>query len=169
MIRDTFFLTFQGPSFTVLPQALRFWVGIFNPQAFFTLHSFPTFLTQRTFIKASVGASKSFLKFAELHADPQNSDPAHMFVWFTAIHNLVNRKNLFFNRTKYYHELLVVKSIVHLLLIRFELFSLVKSICKGIKNTLNKACTAYNPFDETTYQGYFEKATTRKAAKHHIK
>ena len=27
-----------------LPRALRFWVGIFYPQAFFTLCSFPTFL-----------------------------------------------------------------------------------------------------------------------------
>ena len=63
----------------------------------------------------------------------------------------------------------MVKSIVYLLLIRFELFSLVKSKCKGIKNTLNKVCTAYNRFDETTYQGYFEKAATREAAKRHIK
>ena len=63
----------------------------------------------------------------------------------------------------------MVKSIVYLLLTSFELFSLVKSICKGYKNTLNKACTAYNRFDETTHQGYFEKAATRKAAKRHIK
>ena len=37
------FFHFPGPSFTVLPCALRFWVGIFYPQAFFTLCSFPHF------------------------------------------------------------------------------------------------------------------------------
>ena len=30
-------------SITALPQALRFWAGVFDSQAFFTLHSFPTF------------------------------------------------------------------------------------------------------------------------------
>ena len=37
-IRDTFILTFLGFSF--LPRVLRFWVSIFYPRAFFTLHSF---------------------------------------------------------------------------------------------------------------------------------
>ena len=72
-----------------LPRALRFWVGIFYPQAFFTLCSFPTFLVQPAFIKASLGAGSYSLKFAGLHTDPQNTDPAHLFVWFTVIHNLL--------------------------------------------------------------------------------
>ena len=42
-IHNTFISTFPGPSFTVLPRALWFWKGIFYPQAFFTLHSFPHF------------------------------------------------------------------------------------------------------------------------------
>ena len=29
-----------------------------------------------------------FLKFAGLHTDPRNTDPAPLFVWFTVIHNL---------------------------------------------------------------------------------
>ena len=33
-------------TFSFLPRALRFWAGIFYPQTFFTLHSFPTFLTR---------------------------------------------------------------------------------------------------------------------------
>ena len=74
---------------TFLPQALRFWVGIFYPQAFFTLRSFPTILPQPAFIKASLGADSSSLKFAGLHADLRNTDPAHLFVWFTAIHDLI--------------------------------------------------------------------------------
>ena len=78
-----------------LPRALRFWVGIFYPQAFFTLRSFPTFLAQPAFIKASLGASSSSLKFAGLHTDPRNTDPAHLFVWFTVIHNLLYILNLY--------------------------------------------------------------------------
>ena len=46
VIRDTFILTFQGFYITVLPRALRLWAGIFYPQAFFTLHSFPTLWTR---------------------------------------------------------------------------------------------------------------------------
>ena len=37
------------------------------------------------------------------------------------------------NRTKFYHELRVVKSLVYLLLTHFEPFSLVQSICKDYK------------------------------------
>ena len=92
-----------------LPRALRFWVGIFYPQAFFTLRSFPTFLAQPAFIKASLGAGSYSLKFAGLHTDPQNTDPAHLFVWFTVIHNLHIQNDSVLNSTIYYHELLVVK------------------------------------------------------------
>ena len=51
-----------------LPRVLRFWVGIFYPQAFFTLHSFMTFwhipdiLAQPAFIKVSLGAGSYFLE-----------------------------------------------------------------------------------------------------------
>ena len=41
VIRDTFIF---NHSVIFLPRALRFWVGIFYPQTFFTLCSFPTFL-----------------------------------------------------------------------------------------------------------------------------
>ena len=39
-----------------------------------------------------------------------------------------------FTVSKYNHQLLVVKSLVYLLLTRFEFFSLVQSICKDYKN-----------------------------------
>ena len=84
-----------------------FWVGIFYPQVFFTLYSITKILP--AFIKFSLGVGSSSLKFAGLHADPQNTGPAHLFVRFTAIHNLHIQKNSFLNSTKYYHELLVVK------------------------------------------------------------
>ena len=52
--------------------------------AFFTHRRFlpyapsPTFLP--AFIKAFLGAGSSSLKFAGLHTDPRNTDPAHLFV-----------------------------------------------------------------------------------------
>ena len=78
-----------------LPQVLRFWVGIFYPQAFFTLRSFPTFLAQPVFIKASLGAGSYSLEFAGVLTDPWNTDPAHLFVWFKVIHNVLYILNLY--------------------------------------------------------------------------
>ena len=74
---------------------------------FFMLRSFTDILP--AFIKASLGAGSSSLKFAGLHTDPQNTDPAHLFVWFTVIHNLHIQNDSVLNSTIYYHELLVVK------------------------------------------------------------
>ena len=37
----------------------------------------------------------TFLKVAGLHTDPRNTDPAHLFVWFTVIHNLLYILNLY--------------------------------------------------------------------------
>ena len=90
VIRDTFIF---NHSVIFLPRALRFWVGIFYPQAFFTLRSFPTFLAFPTFwhnlllSRFHWELAVTFLKVAGLHTDPQNTDPAHLFVWFTVIHN----------------------------------------------------------------------------------
>ena len=100
--------------------------AFFTHMCFFFLRSFSTFLPQPAFIKTSLGAGNSSLKFAGLHADPRNTDLAHLFVWFTAIHNLHIQKNPYLNRIKYFHKLLAVKSLVYLLLTRFELFPLVQ-------------------------------------------
>ena len=78
-----------------LPHIRQFWVGIFHPQAFFTLCSFPTFLAQPVFIKASLGAGSSSLKFAGLYTDPWNTALAHLFVWFTVILNPLHILNLY--------------------------------------------------------------------------
>ena len=53
----------------------------------------PTFYP--AFIKLSLGAGSSSLKFAGLHTDLRNTDPAHLFVWFTVIHNLLYILNLY--------------------------------------------------------------------------
>ena len=101
------FSTFSRSPFTVLPQALRVWVGLFYTQAFFTVCSFTNILS--AFIKASLGTGSSSLTFAGLHTDPRNAGLAHLFVWFTVFHNLLIQNDSFLNSTKYYHELLVVK------------------------------------------------------------
>ena len=104
--RNTFIF---NHSVIFLPRTLRPWVGIFLPTGVFCL----TLLHRHfkpAFIKASLGASCSSLKFAGLHADPRNTDPAHLFVWFTVIHNLHIQNDSVLNSTIYYHELLVVKA-----------------------------------------------------------
>ena len=110
-----------------LPRALRFWVGIFTHRHFLPYAPFPTFLTQHTFINVSLGAGRSSFKFAGLHADPRNTDPAYLFVWFTVIDNLDSQKNSFLNRANYYHELLVVKSIHTLLKNLHNLWMVMKT------------------------------------------
>ena len=93
---------FQLPFLFHLPWVLRFWVGIFYPQAFFTLHSFPTFLahfrhfgTFPTFwhnlllSRFHWELAATFLKVAGICTVPRNTDQAHLLVWFTVIHNLL--------------------------------------------------------------------------------
>ena len=118
-------LSFFNHSVIFLPWALRFWVGIFYPQTFFTLCSFTNILP--AFIKASLGAGSSSLKFAGLHTDPWNTHPAHLFVWLKVVHNLHIQNDSFLNSTKQYQKIVCGESLVYLLLTRFELFSLVQS------------------------------------------
>ena len=122
--------------FTVLTQALRFWMSIFYPQVFFTWWSFTNILP--AFIKASLGASNFSLKFAGLHTGPWNKDLVHLFVWFTVIHNLHIENDSFLNSTKHYDELLVLKVWFICSLLILNSFCLFRVICKTIKNTLNQ-------------------------------
>ena len=52
----------------------------FLPTGVFYVMLLPNILAQPAFIKASLGASSSSLKFAGLHADLRNTDPAHLYV-----------------------------------------------------------------------------------------
>ena len=99
----------------------------FTHSRFLPYASSSTFLAQPAFIKASLGAGSPSLKSAGLHTDPRNTDPPHLFVWIAVIHNLYIQNFSILNFTIYYHELLVVKSLVYMPLTRFELFSLVQS------------------------------------------
>ena len=59
----------------------------------------PTF--EPAFVKASLEAGSSSLKFAGLHTDPWNTDTAHLFVWFTVIHNIHTQDDSVLNSTIY--------------------------------------------------------------------
>ena len=73
--------------------------AFFTHRRFLPYTSSPTFLAQPAFMKASLGAGSSSLKFAGLHTDPRNTDPAYLFVWFTVIHNLHIQNDSFLNST----------------------------------------------------------------------
>ena len=86
--------------------------GHFLPTSVFYLMLLPNILAQPAFIKASLGASSYFSKFAGLHTNPQNTDPAHLFVWFTVIHNLLYILNLYLYMSIMQKFLLVVKTLI---------------------------------------------------------
>ena len=86
---------FFNYSIIFLLRVLGFWVGIFYPQAFFTLHSFLTFWHNLLLSRFHWEPAATFLKVAGLHTDLRNTDPAHLFVWFTVIHNLLYILNLY--------------------------------------------------------------------------
>ena len=106
-----------------LPQALRFWVGIYLPTGVFYLMLLHWHFS--AFIKASWEPTVLPWSLQGFILIPRNTETAHLFVWFRVNHNLYIQKNSFLNSTMYYHELLVVKSLVYMLLICFKLFSLV--------------------------------------------
>ena len=72
VIRDTFICS----TIPFLPRALRPWVGIFYPQAFFTLRSFTDILT--CVYQGFSGSRQYFLEVCTSATNP----------WFTVIHNL---------------------------------------------------------------------------------
>ena len=51
--------------------------------------TFPTFWHNLLLSRFHWEPAVTFLKVAGLHTDPRNTDPAHLFVWFTVIHNLL--------------------------------------------------------------------------------
>ena len=98
VIRDTFIFNF---SVIFLLWVLRFWVGISYPQTFFTLHSFTDIFYLRLSrlpweLAVLPWSLQGFI------TDPRNTDPAHLFVWFT-----VNSQSTYSERFsfKFYHIL----------------------------------------------------------------
>ena len=51
--------------------------------------TFPTFWHNLLLSRFHWEPTATFLKVVGLHTDPRDTDPAHLFVWFTVIHNLL--------------------------------------------------------------------------------
>ena len=143
--------------------------GDFLPTGVFILCSLSTFSPTTCFYQGFPGNQQFFLEVCRASCWSSKYRPgpcdclihSNPIIWFTAIHNLDIQKNSYLKRIKYYHELLVVKTLVICSLLVLNSFCLFKVYVKTRKNTLNKDCTTYNRFDETTHQSYFEKAATR--------
>ena len=115
--------TFDCLCFFIYCKRYGFEWGFFFPQAFITLRSFTDIFDSTYVYQGLPGNRQFFLEVCRAsHWHPQNTDLAHLFVWFAVIHNLHIQKNSHLNSTKYYHGLLVVKSLVYMLLTRFKLF-----------------------------------------------
>ena len=76
--------------------------GHFLPTGFFYLTllpnifgTFPTFWHNLLLSRFHWEPAVTFLKVAGLHTDPRNTDPTHLFVWFTVIHNLLHILNFY--------------------------------------------------------------------------
>ena len=120
VIRNTFIF-----DHSFLPQALRSWVGIFYPQAFFTLHSFTNILTCA--YQGFLGSQQFFLEVCRalywsskhrprpsvclIHTNPQTSYSK----WFSFKFYLISA------------WITCASSLIYLLLTHFKLFSLVQS------------------------------------------
>ena len=123
-LRHFHFQPFQDLLVTVLPRALQFWVGIFYPRAFFTLGSFtdilPAFIKERL----SLPGSRQFSSWSWKHRPGSSVCLIH-----SNPRTLYSEEFIF----KFYQTLSWIacgESLIYLLLTRFELFSLVQSICK---------------------------------------
>ena len=108
------------------PRALRFWVDIFYPHAFFTLHSFPNIFDTTWFFQGLPGSRQFFLDFcrASCWSSKHRPGPSVCLIHSNPQSSYSEEFNF---STKYYHELLVVKGLVFLLLTCFKLFLLVQS------------------------------------------
>ena len=108
------------------PRALRFWVGIFYPHAFFTLHSFPNIFDTTWFFQGLPGSRQFFLDVcrASCWSSKHRPGPSVCLIHSNPQSSYSEEFNF---STKYYHELLVVKGLVYLLLTCFKLFLLVQS------------------------------------------
>ena len=167
---SSFLATFDCFCFSISRERYGFEWALFTHRRFFTLCSFPIFFVTTCFYQGHPGSRQFLLEVCRAlwRSSKHRPDPS-----VCLIHN---------NPPFWYSEEFVLKSYQILSWTTWgkkfglsapysfrTLFACSKSYVKTIKNTLIKTCTAYNRFDETAHQSYFEKAATRKAALRHIK
>ena len=93
-----------------LPQALRFWVGIFLFTGVFYLKLLPNIFGTTCFYQGLPGSLQFYLEVYRLHTDPRST--AHLFVWFTVIRNPLYILNLYLYMSILQKVLLVVKTLI---------------------------------------------------------
>ena len=108
-----------------LPRVLRPWVGIFYPQAFFTLHSFTNILTY--VYQRFPGSQQFFLEVcrASYWSSKHRPSPSVCLIYSNPQTSYSEQFSF-----KFYHTLASIacgESLIYLLLICFKLFLLVQS------------------------------------------
>ena len=86
--------------------------GVFYLTLLPDIFGIPNILAQPAFIKVSLGAGSYFFESCRVHTVPRNTDLAHLFVWFTVIHNLLYILNLYLYMSILQKFLLVVKTLI---------------------------------------------------------
>ena len=116
VIRDTFI--FQ-PFRYLLTLSATVLSGHFLPTDVFYLMllpdifgTFPTLWHNLLLSRFHWEPAANFLKVAGLHNDSPNTDPAHLFVWFTVIHNLLYILTSYLCMSILQEFLLVVKTLI---------------------------------------------------------
>ena len=109
VIHNTFIF---NHSVIFLPRVATVLSGHFLPTGIFYLTLLPDIFGTTCFMKASLGAGSYSLKFVGLHTDPQNTNLAHLFVWFTVIHYLIYILNFYLYMSILQKFLLVVKILI---------------------------------------------------------
>ena len=136
VIRDTFIFKH---SVIFLPRALRFWVGVFYPQAFFTLRSFTDIFDSTCVYQGFPGSRQFFLEVCRasywsskhrpgpsvclIHSNPQSSYSEEFIFKFYHILSWITCGKKFSLYAPYSFR---------------TIFACSKSYVKTIKNTLNK-------------------------------
>ena len=151
------FSTFSRSSFHSVTSSATVLSGHFLPTGvFFTLRSFTDILP--AFIKVSLGANSSSLKFAGLHTDPRNRTSPSVCLIHSNPRSSYSESFIF----KFYQTLSWItcgkKFSLYASYLFRTLFACSKSYVKTIKKHLwTRVVTAYNYFGEC----YFKKAVRR--------
>ena len=130
--------TFDCLCFFSSIQALRFWLGIFYPQASFTLRSFPNIFDSTCVYQSLPGSRQFSLEVcrASSWSSKHKPGPSVYLIFCYLIYSNPQpwySEEFFFEFYQILPWITCGKSVVYLLLTRFEFFSLVESICKDHK------------------------------------
>ena len=99
-------------SFTASAMVLS---GHFLPTGVFYLMLLPKIFGTTCYHQGLPGSRQFFLEVCRTWSDARNTDPAHLFVWLTVIHNLLYNLDLYLYMSILQKLLLVVKTLMKIL------------------------------------------------------